>query len=201
MIKRLFDIFLSAFALILLFPVFIIVSLIIKFDSKGTVIYKQKRVGKKGRFFFIFKFRTMFTDADKLSLLTSGNNDRRITKSGYFLRKYKIDELPQLWNIFIGDMSFVGPRPETPNFVDLYTEEQRNVLSVRPGLTDYATLEYYSQEAAILQSESNPEYAYINIIMPAKLQLNLKYIKEKSLFTDLKIIINTFFKIIKADKA
>jgi len=196
MLKRLFDIVLSILGIVILLPIFIIVILIIKSDSKGPFIYKQKRVGRGESNFNIYKFRTMFVESDKKSLLTAGSKDNRITKAGFYLRKYKIDELPQLWNILIGDMSFVGPRPETPNFVALYNEDQKKVLSVRPGLTDYATLEYYSEEAAILELEKNPEEAYIKIIMPAKLKLNLKYIQEKSFISDLKIIFKTLVKIL-----
>jgi len=195
MTKRIFDLFFSIFGLIILAPFFIIIAFFIVIDSKGGIFYKQKRVGKDNIDFFMFKFRTMRTDSDKKGLLTIGDNDNRITKTGYFLRKYKIDELPQLINIFKGNMSFVGPRPEVRRYVDIYTKDQLSVLSVRPGLTDFSSLDFIN-ESELLNQSPNPEETYINIILPAKLELCKKYILEKSLKTDIKIIIKTFFKII-----
>lgn len=193
--KRLFDIFFSLIGLIILVVPFLIIGLLISFDSKGGVFYKQVRVGKNGVGFNLLKFRTMQTDADKAGLLTVGGRDNRITKIGYGLRKYKIDELPQLINVLLGDMSLVGPRPEVRKYVDLYTREQQQVLSVKPGITDYASIEYSNENELLAQSE-NPEQIYINEIMPAKLKLNLKYISEQGVGTDLKIIFKTIAKIL-----
>lgn len=196
MVKRIFDIVFSFIGLVLLLPFFIIIALLIVIDSPGGVFYKQARVGKNGIDFYLFKFRSMRTGADKKGLLTVGGRDSRITRMGYFIRKYKIDELPQLLNVFLGDMSLVGPRPEVRKYVDLYNEEQKQVLSVKPGITDYASIEY-SNENEILGKAENPEKVYIDEIMPAKLKLNLKYIAEQGIITDLKIIIKTIGKIVK----
>lgn len=189
------DIFFSLIGLILLFPLFLIIGLIIILDSKGGVFYKQTRVGKDGKDFKLFKFRSMAVGSDQKGLLTVGGNDSRITKPGYFIRKYKIDELPQLINVFIGDMSLVGPRPEVRKYVDLYNQEQQKVLSVKPGITDYASIAYIN-ENEVLGKSSNPEKNYIEEVMPSKLKLNLKYIEEKSVITDIKIIFKTIAKII-----
>ncbi len=194
MVKRLFDIFFSLFGLVFLSPVLICISIVIIWDSKGGMFYKQIRVGKDNVDFRMFKFRTMCTGSDKKGLLTIGDKDSRVTKTGYFLRKYKIDELPQLINILLGDMSFVGPRPEVRKYVDLYDIEQMKVLSVRPGLTDYSSLNYIN-ESELLSKSLNPEKTYIEEIMPVKLELCKKYIKEKSLITDLKILFYTLKKI------
>lgn len=193
--KRIFDLVLSAIFLILLAPLFIFIAIRIKLDSKGPVFYKQVRVGFNGKDFGIYKFRTMFVGSDKKGLLTVGGNDARITTPGLFLRKYKLDELPQLINVFFGDMSIVGPRPEVRKYVDLYSKEQLQVLSVKPGITDYASIEY-SKENEILAKATDPEATYINEIMPAKLALNQKYIREQSFVTDLKIILQTLVKIV-----
>ncbi len=195
LLKRIFDLIISLLALIFLFPLFLIISITILFDSKGNIFYKQNRVGKEGQLFNLYKFRTMHTGADKKGLLTIGEKDARITKIGFLLRKYKIDELPQLFNVLRGDMSLVGPRPEVEKYTDLYNAEQRKVLSVKPGITDYASIEY-SKENEILSKENNPEQAYIERIMPAKLNLNLKYIRERNFGTDMKIILLTLKKII-----
>ncbi|MDT8413593.1 MAG: sugar transferase [Vicingaceae bacterium] len=195
MIKRLMDIFFSLIGLILLFPLFLIIGLIIALDSKGGVFYKQTRVGKEGKDFKLFKFRSMAVGSDKKGLLTVGGNDSRITKPGYFIRKYKIDELPQLINVFIGNMSLVGPRPEVRKYVDLYNQEQQKVLTVKPGITDYASIAYINENEVLGRSE-NPENTYIEEVMPSKLKLNLKYIEEKSVITDIKIIFKTIAKII-----
>lgn len=196
MAKRTFDLFFSAIGLVLLFPFFIIISLFILIDTKGAIFYTQKRIGRGNREFKLIKFRTMHHGADRAGLLTIGKQDSRITKSGQWLRKYKLDELPQLLNILTGDMSFVGPRPEVKKYVNLYTAEQRRVLSVRPGLTDYASLKYLN-ENELLNSYSDPEKAYVEIIMPAKLKMNLKYIGEKNLINDLRIVFQTLKKIIR----
>ena len=193
--KRIFDLILAAIFLIFLAPLFIFIAIRIKLDSKGSVFYKQVRVGLNGKDFGIYKFRTMFVGSDKKGLLTVGGNDARISRPGLFLRKYKLDELPQLINVFFGDMSIVGPRPEVRKYVDLYSKEQLQVLSVKPGITDYASIEY-SKENEILAKATDPEATYIHEIMPAKLALNQKYIREQSCFTDLKIILQTLVKIV-----
>jgi len=194
MTKRLFDLLFSFLGMVVLSPLFLIVSLFIISDSKGGVFYCQKRVGKNNKDFNLIKFRTMMTGADNKGLLTIGEQDQRITKTGRWLRKYKLDELPQLINILKGEMSFVGPRPEVRKYVELYSPEQAIVLSVRPGLTDYASLEYIN-ENQVLSNFSDPEKAYEEIIMPAKLLLNLKYISEQGMITDLEIIFKTLRKI------
>jgi lipopolysaccharide/colanic/teichoic acid biosynthesis glycosyltransferase len=194
-LKRAFDIFFSFIGLLILLPFFLIISLLIILDSRGGIFYKQVRVGKNDSDFYLLKFRSMRTDADKKGLLTVGGRDPRITRMGYYLRKYKIDELPQLLNVLKGDMSLVGPRPEVRKYVSLYNNEQKKVLSVQPGITDYASIEY-SNENEILGKADDPEQVYIDEIMPAKLQLNLKYIAEKSIATDFKIIFRTLRKII-----
>lgn len=196
MVKRLFDILFSIFGLLLLSPLLIAISIAIVLNSKGGVFYKQIRVGKNNCDFKIFKFRTMQSGSDKKGLLTIGDNDSRVTKTGYFLRKYKADELPQLINILLGDMSFVGPRPEVRKYVDLYNVEQLKVLTVRPGLTDFSSL-YYINESELLSKSLNPEKTYIEEIMPAKLELCKKYLNEKSLKTDIKILYNTLKKILE----
>jgi lipopolysaccharide/colanic/teichoic acid biosynthesis glycosyltransferase len=195
MLKRLFDIFFSLIGLIVLLPFFLVISILIIIDSKGGVFYKQVRVGKGEIDFKLFKFRSMRTDSDKKGLLTVGGRDSRITRMGYYIRKYKIDELPQLINVLLGDMSLVGPRPEVRRYTDLYNDEQKKVLSVKPGITDYASIEY-SNENEILGKADDPERVYIDEIMPAKLKLNLRYIAEQGLFTDVKIIFKTVFKIL-----
>lgn len=189
--KRLFDIFFSFFGLLFISPILISVALIIIVTSKGRVFYRQVRVGKDNKDFRIFKFRTMHINADKLGLLTVGGRDPRVTKVGYYLRKYKIDELPQLINVLLGDMSFVGPRPEVRKYVDLYTKEQQKVLSVRPGITDLASIEFRN-ENEILSKQDNPNEYYINTIMPYKLNINLEYLKERSLLKDIGVILKTF---------
>jgi lipopolysaccharide/colanic/teichoic acid biosynthesis glycosyltransferase len=195
MVKRIFDLFFSVLGLVFLAPFFIIISILIVFDSKGGVFFRQKRVGKDNVDFLMYKFRTMYTGSDKNGLLTIGNKDNRITKTGYLLRKYKIDELPQLFNILTGDMSFVGPRPEVRKYVNMYDKDQLIILSVRPGLTDYSSLDFIN-ESEILSQSTHPEETYINVIIPAKLELCKKYIKEMSFKTDVKILIKTILKII-----
>lgn len=194
MVKRLFDIISSFFVLLFLSPLLLVIAIWIKLDSNGGVFYKQIRVGKDNKDFGLLKFRTMRNDADKSGQLTVGGRDPRITKAGYFLRKYKLDELPQLINIIKGEMSVVGPRPEVRKYVELYTNEQLKVLSVQPGLTDYASIQY-SNENEILGKSSNPERTYIEEIMPDKLRLGLQYVSDKSLLTDLKIIFLTLKKV------
>lgn len=172
----------------------LVISIIINFDSKGSFFYFQQRVGRNNRDFKLIKFRTMVMGADKNGLLTVGTNDKRITGFGKFLRKYKLDELPQLFNIIAGNMSIVGPRPEVRKYVNLYNNEQMKVLSVRPGLTDYASIEYIEENKIIAQS-NDAEKMYVEKIMPHKLELNLKYIENQSFITDLKIIYKTILKI------
>lgn len=195
MLKRIFDIILSLFGLIILLPFMLIIAIFIKLDSKGPIFFKQLRVTKNAREFKIFKYRTMRVGSDKYSQITVGK-DNRITKVGDFLRKYKLDEIPQLINVLIGDMSLVGPRPEVPKYVALYTEEQREILKVRAGITDYASIEF-SNENDILANEADPEKAYIEKIMPRKIELNKKYLSEISVMTDIKIILLTIKKILK----
>ena len=197
MIKRGIDILFSLIGLICLFPFFIFISFFIFITSKGGVFFVQLRVGKNNKDFKLYKFRTMFLNSDSKGLLTVGNNDKRITKLGYYLRKNKLDELPQLINVLNGTMSIVGPRPEVRKYVNLYNSEQKSILDVKPGITDFASLMYYN-ENEILANSVNPEETYINEIMPIKLELNKQYINEMSLFTDLKIIFKTFIKLINS---
>ncbi|MBL7913115.1 MAG: sugar transferase [Bacteroidia bacterium] len=193
--KRIFDVFLSLIGLIILFPFFLIIALLIVISSGLPVFYTQQRVGRGNEDFGLFKFRTMKKNAEKAGLLTVGGRDPRITTIGYYLRKYKLDELPQLLNVFVGDMSLVGPRPEVRKYVDLYNAEQKKVLLVKPGITDLASLEYFS-ENELLAKSANPEETYIKEIMPAKLELNKKYISQMSLGNDIKIIFRTLKKIV-----
>lgn len=195
MLKRLFDIVFAFIFLIVLMPLFLIVALFIVFESKGGAIFKQTRVGKNGKHFTLYKFRSMYLSQQNQSLLTVAN-DARITRVGRFIRKTKIDELPQLFNILKGDMSFVGPRPEVPKYVALYNEEQRRVLSVRPGLTDFASLRYINESDDFLQT-NDPEQYYIQHVLPQKLALSLQYIEQQSFFTDICIIFKTLFRILQ----
>ncbi|MEO6303061.1 MAG: sugar transferase [Bacteroidia bacterium] len=193
--KRIFDFFLSLIGLIILLPFFLIIIFLIVITSGFPVFYIQNRVGRNNENFGLFKFRTMKKNADKAGLLTVGGRDPRITGIGYYLRKYKLDELPQLLNVLLGDMSLVGPRPEVRKYVDMYNNEQKKVLLVKPGITDYASLEYFS-ENELLAKSSDPEATYIKEIMPAKLELNKKYISKMGLGTDLTIILRTLKKIV-----
>ena len=194
--KRLCDIVLSGLGLLVLCPVMLVIAVWIKLDSKGPVFYRQTRVGKDGVDFRIYKFRSMRTGSDKGSLITIGGRDSRITRSGYYIRKYKLDELPQLINVFKGDMSLVGPRPEVRRYVDLYTQEQKAVLSVRPGITDYASIEYMD-ENVLLEKSADPDKTYIEEIMPAKIKLNMRYINNPTLAEYLKLIFLTVLKIFR----
>ena len=194
--KRFLDFSCSLLALIVLAPLWLLIALAIVLESRGGVLYRQSRVGRDDRDFTLYKFRTMRTGSDKKGLLTVGDRDSRVTKVGYFLRKYKLDEFPQLFNIIKGDMSIVGPRPEVRKYVDLYTPEQRQVLTVRPGLTDYASIRYV-HESEILARSDNPEQTYIDEVMPAKLALNLEYIQHQSLKEDFKLIFQTFAAIVR----
>lgn len=195
MLKRLLDIILSGIGLVILFPLFLCVALLIVIDSKGGAFYRQIRVGKNGKNFRLLKFRTMSLNSELSGLITIGGRDPRVTPIGYYLRKYKIDELPQLLNVFFGSMSLVGPRPEVPKYVAMYTPEQKQVLCVKPGITDYASLAYFS-ENELLANSIDPDKTYIEEVLPAKLKLNLQYIKEAGTLTDLKVILKTLQKII-----
>ena len=191
---RFFDIIFSGIGLVVLSPLFLIIYILIRCESKGGGFYAQERIGKDGKPFKLYKFRSMRTGADKGSLITIGGHDSRITKMGYFIRKYKIDELPQLWNVFVGDMSLVGPRPEVERYTRLYTEEQKKVLTVRPGITDWASIEYVD-ENVILGKAEDPDKAYIEQIMPDKIRYNMKWIENQGIVEYFKIIFSTFFKI------
>ena len=192
-IKRIFDFICSTLGLIVLSPIFIAITIKIKTGSDGPVFFKQIRVGEKNKEFEILKFRTMVVDAEKLGRQITVGNDSRITKIGGFLRKYKLDELPQLIKVFKGDMSLVGPRPEVPRYVKLYNEEQRKVLEVKPGITDLASIRY-RDENDLLGKAENPDDFYINTIMPDKLALNLEYINKNNVFFDIYIILKTIIK-------
>lgn len=194
--KRIFDLFFAFLGIMLLLPIYLLIAIFIKLDSKGEILYKQERIGKDGIPFYVLKFRTMVPDAFSKGALTVGSRDPRVTGVGFYLRKYKLDELPQLFNVFFGEMSFVGPRPEVKKYTDLYNENQRVVLSVKPGITDYASIKYRNENDLLAQS-SDPEKLYIEEIMPEKLNLNLKYINDNNVFKDIKIIINTFYTIVK----
>jgi len=196
MIKRIFDLISALIGMLILSPIFLGIWLLVVMNSRGGGFYRQVRVGKNGNDFKLWKFRTMALGSDKGSLLTVGGRDPRVTKVGYYLRRYKLDELPQLLNVISGDMSLVGPRPEVRKYVDLYTSEQLRVLSVKPGITDNASIEY-SNENELLAHSKNPEQTYIQEIMPAKLKLNLRYIDEQSLMVDVAIILRTIRKILE----
>ena len=191
MLKRVFDIFFSFFALILVFPLLVIIALLVKLDSPGPVFYRGKRVGKDGRIFRIFKFRTMVPDADKIGGPSTAADDPRLTKIGKFLRRHNLDELPQLLNIIKGEMSFVGPRPEVPQEVETYNKETKDIiLSVKPGMTDLASLANLHEEE-ILAGSQDPHRTYQQIIKPKKLKLAMEYVQNRSFLLDLKIILKT----------
>ncbi len=191
---RFLDILFSTLGLLLLFPFFIIFYLLIVIESPGGGFYTQVRVGKNEKDFFLYKFRSMRKGSDKKSLITIGNRDNRMTRVGYFIRKFKIDELPQLFNVLMGDMSLVGPRPEVRKYVELYNQHQKKVLSVRPGITDYASIEY-ADENTLLGESDNPEKLYIEQILPHKIDLNMKYINNIGVKEYFKIIILTIRKV------
>ena len=194
--KRLFDIVASGLGLIVLCPLFLILAIWIKLDSKGPVFYRQVRVGYKNKDFRIFKFRSMRVGADKGSLVTIGGHDPRVTRSGYFIRKFKFDELPQLINVFLGDMSLVGPRPEVRHYVDYWTPEQMHVLDVRPGITDPASIKFRN-ENELMERTEDPEKYYVEVIMQEKIKLYLEYVEKHSFFYDLGLIFKTFWVIVK----
>ena len=193
--KRLFDILVSTIILLFFLPLGIVIAILIVLGSKGGVFYRQERIGLHGKPFFLFKFRTMKPDSDKAGKLTVGMRDPRITSIGYFIRKYKIDEFPQFLNVISGKMSIVGPRPEVQEYVDLYNEEQRKILNVKPGITDYASLEYFD-ESRLLGESTNPRETYIQEIMPSKILLNQKYLDNPTLGHDIQIMWKTFLKMI-----
>ena len=194
--KRLFDIVASGLGLVVLSPLFLIIAIWIKLDSKGPVFYRQVRVGRYNKDFRIFKFRSMRVGADKGSLVTIGGRDPRVTRSGYWIRKFKLDELPQLINVFIGDMSLVGPRPEVRHYVDYRTPEQMHVLDVRPGITDPASIKFRNENELMEQAE-DPEKYYIEVIMQEKIKLYLEYVEKHDFFYDLGLIFKTFRVIVK----
>ena len=194
--KRLFDIVASGLGLIVLSPLFILVAIWIKLDSEGPVFFRQVRVGRYNKDFRIFKFRSMRVGSDKGSQVTIGGRDPRVTRSGYFIRKFKIDELPQLINVFIGDMSLVGPRPEVRHYVNYWTPEQMHVLDVRPGITDPASIKYRN-ENELLEKANDPEKFYIEVIMQEKILLYLQYVKNVSLGSDIRLILKTLWVVIK----
>lgn len=194
--KRIFDIVCSLIILLLFFPFGLIISFLILLESRGGIFYRQERIGRYGKPFRLFKFRSMRKNADKQGKLTVGMRDARITRTGYFIRKFKLDEFPQFINVIAGDMSIVGPRPEVKEYVDLYTEEQRQILNVRPGITDLASLEYFEENELLGRSE-NHQKTYIEEIMPAKIELNKRYLANPTLANDLHIMWKTFVRIIK----
>lgn len=194
--KRLFDVFAALTALLVLSPFLLVLALLVALTSPGGAFFSQQRVGMHGKLFSLHKFRTMKPASESQGQLTVGGRDPRITRIGYFLRKFKLDELPQLWNVVKGEMSLVGPRPEVPRYVEMYDEQQRKVLSIRPGLTDYASLEYLD-ENELLGKAKDPEKTYIEEIMPAKLKLSLLYMEDCGMRTDLKILARTVARIIR----
>lgn len=190
MFKRIFDIIIALFCIAIFSPMLVIIAILLKLEDGGPIFYRGQRVGLYGNLFRIFKFRTMVVNAEKLGGPSTAGGDPRITKTGAFLRKYKLDELPQLFNIINGDMSFVGPRPEVKIYTDMYTDNEKVLLQLRPGITDYASI-WNNDEAAILAGHADPEKAYLELVRPEKIRLQLKYYREKSLLTDLKIIFQT----------
>ena len=196
MVKRLLDLVISLPGLVIMTPFFLLFGCMIKLDSAGPVFYVQERVGKNGHLFKLIKFRTMRIDADKSTAITVGERDGRITRVGFILRKYKLDELAQLFNVLKGEMSLVGPRPELKRFVDLYQGEEKKVIGIKPGITDYASIQF-SNENELLSDKADPVSYYVKEIMPVKLALNLKYIREQSFLLDIKIIFQTLFLIIR----
>ena len=194
--NRIFDVVASGLGLVALSPLFFVLAIWIKRDSKGPVFYRQVRVGRNNKDFRIFKFRSMRVGADKGSLVTIGGRDPRVTRSGYWIRKFKLDELPQLINVFVGDMSLVGPRPEVRHYVDYWTPEQMHVLDVRPGITDPASIKFRN-ENELMEKAEDPEKYYIEVIMQEKIKLYLEYVEKHNFFYDLGLIFKTFWVIVK----
>ncbi len=195
MFKRLFDIIFSALGIIILSPIFLLLWFTIKLESHGPALFMQTRVGKNNKDFKLIKFRSMYLNSESFGQLTVGMRDPRITNVGYTLRKYKLDELPQLLNVLKGDMSLVGPRPEVRKYVNMYTPQQMKVLEVNPGITDYASIQFINENQLLANAE-NPDEYYINNIMPKKLEMNLQYIKSNNPFKDISLILKTIFRII-----
>lgn len=189
--KRFFDLVTSGLGLLVLSPLFLVLAVWIKCDSAGPVFYRQVRVGRNNRDFKLYKFRSMRVGSDRKGLITIGGHDPRVTRSGYYIRRYKLDELPQLINVFVGDMSLVGPRPEVRKYVGLYTPEQMRVLVVRPGITDLASIRYRN-ENELLEQVDDPDRYYVDVIMQDKLRINLEYVASHSFWGDLKLICQTF---------
>ena len=187
---RAFDLFMAGLGLLLLSPVLAVIALLIRLEDGGPVFFRQVRVGRGGRPFRIWKFRTMVVDADRLGRSITVGDDRRITRCGKWLRRWKLDELPQLINVVLGEMGFVGPRPEVPRYVDLYSPEQRRVLELRPGITDLASIAYRN-ESELLQEQEDPEAFYIDQVMPDKIRINLDYASRASLWRNIKVILAT----------
>lgn len=188
--KRILDIVFAFLGLIFLLPLFLLISLLVMIDNPGRILFLQERVGRYEKTFRVIKFRTMKKDAHKKGLITLGSRDKRITRTGYFLRRYKLDEIPQVWNIIRGDMSFVGPRPEVKKYMELLSAEEKRYLAIRPGLTSLAALEYLKVNE-LLASSRHPEQTYIGEVMPAKLAMNLKYLEDMGFRTDLRILLRT----------
>lgn len=198
--KHLFDFVSSLAGLVLLSPLFVVIAVWIRIDSSGPVFFRQVRVGRHGRPFRIFKFRTMYEDAEARGRKITVGDDPRITRAGRFLRKFKLDELPQLFNVIKGEMSLVGPRPEVPRYVEFYPEEvRRQVLSIRPGITDFASI-LYKDESTVLAGAADPEATYVNVILPEKLKYFVRYVSERTLWLDFKIILLTLMEIIRRGK-
>lgn len=191
---RFFDILFSLIGLTVLCPLIILLSLAIKLESKGPVFFKQIRIGLNGKPFKLYKFRSMYENSERIGQITIGSNDKRITRVGRFIRKFKLDEFPQLFNVLKGDMSLVGPRPEVPKYVENYSDYQMKVLSVRPGITDYASI-YFSNENDILAKKDNPEEYYVKFLIPQKIRLNMIYIKNHNILVYFKIIFTTIRKV------
>ena len=193
--KRIFDLIFSMIALLILLPAFILISILIKMNDRGPVFYRGVRVGRYGKLFRIYKFRTMIVNAEKVGGPSTPDGDPRITRVGKLLRKYKLDELPQIINVIKGEMSLVGPRPEVPKYVEMFTEEEKRILQVRPGITDWASL-WNPDEGAILKNSKDPEKKYVEEIRPKKLKLQLYYVNNRSFFIDIKIIFLTILSVI-----
>jgi lipopolysaccharide/colanic/teichoic acid biosynthesis glycosyltransferase len=191
--KRIFDVLFSGFVLLCFMPIGLVLAILILVESKGGVFFKQVRIGKNGTPFYLFKFRSMFIDAESMGKITIGSRDPRITRVGFYIRRYKLDEFPQFINVIRGEMSIVGPRPEVKEYVDLYSEEQRKILAVKPGITDYASITYFHENEILAKSE-NPQQTYIQEVMPEKIKLNEKYLANPTLLQDISIIRKTVVK-------
>jgi lipopolysaccharide/colanic/teichoic acid biosynthesis glycosyltransferase len=192
--KRIFDILVSVLGLVLVSPLFLLIAMLIKLDSRGPVLFRQERIGQAFRPFLIYKFRTMVQDAPKRGSLITYGNDARITRVGRILRNTKLDELPQLFNVLLGQMSFVGPRPEVPCYVELFRKDYEDILKVRPGITDLASLKY-RDEAAFLGNSKNPEEEYVNHVLPDKIELAKEYLRQSSFLFDIGLIARTLFRV------